>query len=1207
MGGWLGAIGSIFSWIGGEGIGATLARLAIGLGISKLLNNTNDSAAGSASTSTPQGTRQQISAATDNKLPVAYGDSYFSGTIVDMRVINDNKEMFAVIDLCEVTGDIYSSGLMSSITIDELYMNNQRVVFKSDGTTVDYTVDETGVRDDNASNLCGIYLYGGSSNNPMLPAGITGTVPPVAYEVMPGWDNTYTNQNKIFAIIKVNYDPSKGLHTIPTVKFHVKNTLKKFGDCILDYATNVMYGAGIPIEQIDLASIAAANAFGDEMVTLGTYPAQPRYRINGLVRTTETVFSNMEKLAAAGGSIMSFDIGTGKWAVVLNKSTAKTLDFDDSNILGQVNVNSSNIDALFNKVEVQFPYKVLKDQYNYVRFDLPEIFMNANEPANTMQITHEFVNDPVQATILANLDLRQSREDVVITFKTDYSKYNTAIGTVIGVTNSVYGWTDKLFKVIRVKKNESDSGQLTLEVTAQAYNEDVYTVEDISDFVPLIGAGHSLPSLTPIQQPLAPLVSSTTLSSQPAVFIQGTVPEGVVTEMEFWYTADTNPVDNDRLYTLLGTMRAENGGPFTIGDTATFKTVLLASGNYYFKVRANNNGRSTSKFSPPSAVLAYTYVQAPDVLKYTTPTVDENGSVEDSNGMNIGLMAAYLGYKLFEKPIDDYLKELFGITDEQADKANTSVAKDEAASVDSQIAKQQSDAAVAAASSASGQAAAAQSEAAAASAKADAALAAALAVGANVANVTITSTLSGQVFPSVFGSGEIVDANTHAGIFTHDNLVFAGSNIAAPGFISNNVVTGSPTLNSTITGTIQNFYTIPDSSSWEAPPQYTQTLTDKFAYDSTLSLYYATATYTSGNLDAQSWSTWKLLSSGNGVSGTQANTAVVSVTYTNPYVEPNPEPYRVDAIYDTDGYGNMLLSTSDAYDPFLPNVAVTTTTYTEHDTRHKELTITLNGNKTFTAGETDLIIFGTSPFKLPDGTPFANNTAFGHVAPVYRVSYPNAISFTSIANNGTRFVGIATGNDKVYWSDDGYTWTRISLPDGVTTDGNWFGNGVLTYENKKMASFDFIIYDGSKFLLYDLYKGVASSTDGKVWTEEVSSVGLDKTTKQVIGDSGHYLSVCDGGIQSSIDGIDWTTATSPAIFETQPVNCACWDGSKFVVGSKYNHGKGSAMYSSTDGVTWSKLDNFNTPSLNQAISNFNNKKTYGNVSLISGLTSAIFN
>ena len=254
--GWLSAIGSMFSWLGGEGIGASLARIAIGLGISKLLNKTNESGAGSNSSSTPQGTRQQIAAATDNKVPVAYGDSYFSGAQIDQETFNANKETIVVLDLCELPGDIFStnpttpgSRTASDIIIDEIYLNNQLITFKADGTTIDYTTDDTGVRDTNASGLCGIYLYKGSSNDPMLPCvkgtrtPIAGTVPPAAYEIIPVWDNTCRNQNKIFALIKMNFDPSKGLHSLPTFKFHVRSTMNKVGDCLHDYSTNVMYGA----------------------------------------------------------------------------------------------------------------------------------------------------------------------------------------------------------------------------------------------------------------------------------------------------------------------------------------------------------------------------------------------------------------------------------------------------------------------------------------------------------------------------------------------------------------------------------------------------------------------------------------------------------------------------------------------------------------------------------------------------------------------------------------------------------------------------------------------------------------------------------------------------------------------------------------------------------------------------------------------------
>ena len=123
--------------------------------------------------------------------------------------------MYAVLTLCETTGDIFStnpsnpgSRTASSITIDEIYINNQLVTFKADGTTVSYTTDDTGVQDTNLDGLVGIYLFKGNSNTPMLPCvkgtttPIAGTLPPAAYEIIPDWDNTYLNQNTVFVVVK---------------------------------------------------------------------------------------------------------------------------------------------------------------------------------------------------------------------------------------------------------------------------------------------------------------------------------------------------------------------------------------------------------------------------------------------------------------------------------------------------------------------------------------------------------------------------------------------------------------------------------------------------------------------------------------------------------------------------------------------------------------------------------------------------------------------------------------------------------------------------------------------------------------------------------------------------------------------------------------------------------------------------------------------
>ena len=687
---WLGAIGSAFSFLGGESVSASLVRAAIGIGLMRYLNKSSSNAdQNKGGSTTPAGVRQQISPATDNKIPVVYGKAYLGGTIIDVRLMNDNKELYAVLAITEKTGDIFStnpstpaSRTMSNIVIDDIYINNSKITFKADGTTVDYITDESGVVDRNPSGIMGIYLYKGSSNDPMLPCQtgtttpITGTVPSVAYEVMPGWTESHTCQNVIFAIVKLNYDPSKGYTTIPNLKFHVVNDLTKPGDVLHDYATNVMYGAGLDEAMIDPAGITALNNYSDELVTYDPYPAQARYRINGVIRTSENVMANMDRIVSAAGSYITYDISTGKWSTVINRVTAKTKDFDDSNIIGQIAIGGTALDTFYNSIEVQFPYDYLKDQQNFVRIDLPENLRHLNEPDNMVQINQELVNNIVQASILGNLELRQSREDISVTFTTDYSSYNLQIGDVFGLTSDVYGWTDQLFRVIRIKKNESDDGQLTLEITGLSYNEDVYTVEPITDFVPTIGAGSSLPNLGAIATPIAPTVTSTTgASSQPNIVITGTVPEGVVTEMEFWYAKSDAPT----VYKLLGSMRPENGGTFNIGGTTSFKTILLSSGTYYFKVRALNASGS-SEYSPASTALAYTYTQAPDVLPYNVPAVDENGNSisQGSQALNLGMLAFYVASKLnwggILEESSEWLQETFGISPEAIASVQSAIA-----------------------------------------------------------------------------------------------------------------------------------------------------------------------------------------------------------------------------------------------------------------------------------------------------------------------------------------------------------------------------------------------------------------------------------------------------------------------------------------------------------------------------------------------------
>jgi hypothetical protein len=1207
---WLGAIGSIFSWLAGDTIAASLVRVVIGVGVMRYLSGQQNGDA-TGSTSTPQGVRQQISPATDNKLPVAYGDSYFGGTVIDVQMSNQNKELYAVIALCEQTGDLFSSnpGTPSSrtasvITIDDVYLNNQRITFKADGTTIDYTTDDTGVQDSNSSGLVGIYLYQGNSNSPMLPCQtgtttpIAGSVPAVAYSIMPGWGSSHSLQNTIFAIVKMNYDPSKGQRSIPALKFHVRNTLNKPGDVLHDYMTNVMYGGGLEEAMIDSASITALNTYSDALVTYPPYSAQKRYTVNGLIRTTESVMSNMERIAGTAGSYVTYDISTGKWGVLINKVTAKSLDFNDSNIIGQIALTGTALDSFYNSVEVQFPYAYLKDQMNFVRVDLPEVYRSQNEPDNQLQITHELTNNIVQASILANLDLRQSREDLTVVFSTDYSKFNTQVGDVVGITNSVYGWTNKLFRVVRLKRNDSEDGRLTLEITAQAYNDDVYTVEDISDFIPNIGAGHSIPNLGAIAKPNAPIVTTgSTISNQPSISLTATIPTGVVTEMEFWYTRDdTEPNDNLRNYILLGTTRAENSGPFTTGQTTTFKTVLLQTDSYYFKVRAANQ-YGTSAFSNPSSKIDYTFTAAPDVLPYVTPVVNGDGG-PSMDGFNMGLLALYLASKLNWGGLwDDILAgtlsleslaDLFGLS--SANAASTVATVTSEAAAQAAAAQSAADAAQAAADAAQAAADAAEAAGDAADAAGDA-LDTAANLTSNVFNVSTTT--HGHVFPNLFGSGpDIGMVDTRAAIFTHDHLVY-GKELKAQ-MRSDNVIqhtASTISLKPSVNGQIQNFYNIPEIAlgGFSQKPFYDENATDKFTANTSLTLYYSLATYSSGDLDDQSWGPWIKIDSDNGVRLHYADN--VTECTTNP-VPPCGSDYVVEVDIDCDGVGTIT-SSAYSYNPFYPNVTLERSETLS--TRTKELCVTADGTYVFTLGPNNLIAFGLSVYNLPSGSAFNNNTIFGHVGD-YLTVFGNTPALKSIATSGSTFVAVTSGT--VYYSSNGTQWNKITKDDLVTENPQWLTgtNETPNCDNISVPVMKKVIWDGSKFILYGEGNRVATSTNGKNWTQVSSTQGISADTQQIAAASGKYVAVGPLGVQNSTNGSTWTTPSKPSLFGGTSFSTVVHDGSKFYMGGRYAGGASqTALASSTDGVNWSKVDGVSNPKMPQKLNEAQYNAVQGNV------------
>ena len=358
----------------------------------------------------------------------------------------------------------------------------------------------------------------------------------------------------------------------------------------------------------------------------GSQVLADRYQINGVLDTSKSVFENIEKICSTAGSWLGYDIQAGLWGVVINKATSSSASFDDSNILGSISVSGTGITDLYNAVNVQFPHRNLRDSSDFVNIEIPAIDRNPNEPDNTLNIVYDILNEPIQAQLLGFIELKQSRVDLIIKFDTDYSYYGLSAGDVVSVTNTQFGFSSKLFRIISVAEIQDEQGPLRIGITALEYDANVYDEDDlyrytVSDSTGIVGIGS-------VGIPGTPNVTKIEIDARPRVTISATSPTGIVEGMEFWLTTDVSvPVDANRSYTLVST-RYPTGeiDTFSSGTTVSFDYDNLGQTDFLIKCRGFNT-TTVGPYSTPSGLVNFVPTQVTNAINSNTLAVNSSGGL----------------------------------------------------------------------------------------------------------------------------------------------------------------------------------------------------------------------------------------------------------------------------------------------------------------------------------------------------------------------------------------------------------------------------------------------------------------------------------------------------------------------------------------------------------------------------------------------------
>ena len=660
------AVAAVVSAAVGGGIFGAIAgfaaRTLLTIGITKLIGNR---AGTNAAGTQDSGARVQLPPASNNKVPVVYGSAYIAPIVTDAKISEDQRTMWYVCTLAEVTDTTPGSGY----TFGDIYWEGKKVIFDGTNTSkvVQLETNSDPVQIDTKINGQ-LYMYkfpNGSSSG--ISTGGADAIALMSDSTIPAdlrWDSAlYTTggqsasmTNLAFIIVKVIYNDNAGTTSLKQMNVQLTNSLYEPGSVIKDYLLNTRYGCAIPLASIETTSLDDLDTYSAEQITYYPqgYPIVPaatqdRYQINGPINTGQNCLTNLQQLVDDCDSWLQYNELTGQWKVVINKPydglITDLYQVNDSNLMSGINVNPIDLNSAYNILEVQYPNSAVKDQTDYATFKLvdyaPEV-MSPNEPENVLTVQYGQVNNYIQSVYLGQRRLLQSREDLVIDFALDYSGIQIEAGDVITVKFTPYGWDDpiefpdgKLFRVSQVQEAKIDDGSLGVKITAYEYNATIYVDNPIQDFVAADNTGLTDPNI--FNTPSIPVITNGALANSAINYftVASDVPtSGLTTFMDFNYGNSGN-IQTHKSYSSVA---VGDGTPYTPGGTVTINVADLNPGTYYWSATARNANAGYQSDSSS----AFTW-GGPSVTNYSS-TSNIGGITYDNMQPNGAGFLAYTNY-----------------------------------------------------------------------------------------------------------------------------------------------------------------------------------------------------------------------------------------------------------------------------------------------------------------------------------------------------------------------------------------------------------------------------------------------------------------------------------------------------------------------------------------------------------------------------------
>uniref|UniRef100_A0A6M3XRS8 Putative tail protein n=1 Tax=viral metagenome TaxID=1070528 RepID=A0A6M3XRS8_9ZZZZ len=245
---------------------------------------------------------------------------------------------------------------------------------------------------------------------------------------------------------------------------------------IRDFLASVKYGMGIPTAQINDASITAAANYCDVLVDIPGATTQKRYTCNGIVNPADSPATNLQRLlSSCRGEVVR--IGSEYHLKIRQVTTAETFKLTEDNIVGDFEFFRGGISEAPNRITATFVDPAQNYQANDVTWPTAGA-ANAYLTEDNSFSSHTFIelpytNDLYMAQQIAQVLLKEGRQDLGVALSATREALKLAYGDVVKVTHPTPGWTEKQFFVLAIGVLPDGNVRLVLrEYDATAYSLD---------------------------------------------------------------------------------------------------------------------------------------------------------------------------------------------------------------------------------------------------------------------------------------------------------------------------------------------------------------------------------------------------------------------------------------------------------------------------------------------------------------------------------------------------------------------------------------------------------------------------------------------------------------------------------------------------------------------------------------------------------------